>query len=88
VTSQSPKITQAPPPPPASSDAPLLDADTCSITFPVFWKVPANISLPQPLALSPARIQEDPEERVQAVPRIQGSNPQIVPEMLRIGETQ
>lgn len=42
----------------------------------------------QPLADSSARIQENPGERVEAMSRIQGTGPSIVPEMAPGGEIQ
>lgn len=89
VMSHSPKIAQIPPPPPASPNATLPRP---RYLFDYLPCVPEGLSkyppAPQPLAQSPSHVQENPEERVQVIPRIQGSIPQIGPEIPLFGENQ
>jgi hypothetical protein len=56
------------------------DYDTC-----VVGANPPPVE-PPPLAQSPSRVQEDSAERVEAMPRIEGSTEQLVQTTPRVGE--
>jgi len=89
LTLGSARFTQTPPAQPASSRLWMSRRRyyfyevSCSAE-----SLQSDFTESQPLSDSPARIQENPGERVEAMPRIQGTSPLIVPEMQLSGEIQ